>query len=377
MTEKKIITVFSASVLAALLVALILPIGESGRIVAAILLLPAAVLIAFFVKKRNTLSLHKRTIIWIMAASAVIYISIYYLLGLKFGFYKNPYRFSYGNFFKFILPIATIIISTEIIRFVMMSQKGKLFHVLCYFSCVISDMLIYSNISWITSFNRFMDLVAGIAFPAVLFNLVYNYLSKRYGIYPNTVFRAIFTLHSYILPVTPNISESLVNLFNLFLPIAIYIFIDALYENKRKYALGKRSKMMRLVSRTLALVAVFIVFGTIMLISNQFKYGALVIATESMTGEVNKGDVVIYESYDDQTVKEGQIIVFESKGSTIVHRVVEIKIINGIAQYYTKGDANEDKDSGYITESQIVGLVNYKIPSLGYPTLWMRSLFNR
>ena len=112
-----------------------------------------------------------------------------------------------------------------------------------------------------------------------------------------------------------------------------------------------------------------------MLISNQFYYGSLVIATDSMTGEINKGDMIIYERYEDQLVIEGQVIVFEKNKSVIVHRVADIKIINGETRYYTKGDANEDLDTGYITDSNIIGLVNYKIPFLGYPTIWVRSLF--
>ena len=88
------------------------------------------------------------------------------------------------------------------------------------------------------------------------------------------------------------------------------------------------------------------------------------------------GDVAIYESYDKQPLVEGQVIVFEQGSSMIVHRVVDIKIINGVARYYTQGDANKDLDAGYITDADIIGLVNLKLPYFGYPTLWIRSLFN-
>ena len=117
--------------------------------------------------------------------------------------------------------------------------------------------------------------------------------------------------------------------------------------------------------------------GTVMLVSNQFKYGSLVIATGSMTGELNKGDVVIFESYTSQPIIEGQVIVFEKYDVMVVHRVVDIEIINGRTRYYTKGDANEDRDDGFITNAEIVGLARKKLPVLGYPTLWMRSLFKR
>ena len=377
MTDKKVVHIFSISVFAVLLIALFLPLKESGRIIAALLLLPAAVIIPLFIKKRNIPSINKKQVLMIVIVCALVYVMIYYLTGLKFGFYKNPYRITVENFFRFFLPIAVIIVSTEIIRWVMMAQKSKAAHALCYLSFVIAEMLVCSNLPAVTSFNRFMDLIAGAFFQALFSNLLYNYLSKRYGMYPNIAFRAIITLHSYFFPVTSQISNSLVYLFDLFLPIVVFLFIDSLFEKKKRYALRRTSRILRVLSVILTAVVIIIMIGTVMLVSNQFQYGALVIATESMTGELNKGDVVIFESYDGQTIQEGQVIVFENNNSMIVHRVVDIKIINGIARYYTKGDANEHNDAGYITNADIVGFANYKIPALGYPSLWLRKLFTK
>lgn len=375
MSDKRVIHIYSASVLAVLLLALLLPLGESGRIMAAILLLPAAVLIPTFIKKRSILSINKGQVLLILTVAALAFVMIYYLTGLKFGFYKNPYRLTVTNFFKYVLPIATIIVTTEIIRFVMVAQKSRLAHMLCYLSCVVAEMLICSNLPSVTSFNRFMDLVAGALFPALVANFFYNYTSRRYGMYPIIAFRAIISLHTYLIPVTSGIAESLYHLFQMFLPIVLFLFIDTLFERRRRYALGNTSRFWRVMSKILTAIVVIIMVGTVMLISNQFRYGALVIATESMTGELNRGDVVIFESFESQHIPEGQVIVFEKYNTTVVHRVVDIKIINGIARYYTKGDANEDNDMGYITNAEIVGLVNYKIPVVGYPTLWLRSLF--
>lgn len=377
MTDKKVVKILSLSILAALLLALILPFGESGRIIAALLLLPAAVLVLFFLKKRNTLSIHKNQVLMIVALAAAAYVMIYYLTGLSFGFIKNPYRLTATNFFKFFLPIAIIIVSTEVIRYVMMAQKSRSARVFCYLSCVIADMLICSNLPSVTSFNRFMDLIAGALFPALVSNFLYNYLSERYGMYPNIAFRSILTLHAYVFPVTSAISDSLVNLFNLFLPIAVFLFIDMLFEHRRRKALGNTSRIWRITSKIITAFAVVIMIGTVMLVSNQFRYGALVIATESMTGELNKGDVVIFEEYTGQHIEEGQVIVFEKYNTMIVHRVVDIEVINGSARYYTKGDANEDRDEGYITQSEVVGFANKKLPAIGYPALWLRSLFKR
>ena len=96
-----------------------------------------------------------------------------------------------------------------------------------------------------------------------------------------------------------------------------------------------------------------------------------------MTGEINKGDAAIYERYEDQEIIEGQVIAFEKDNRVIIHRVVDIQIINGQTRYFTKGDANSENDSGFIYDADIVGIVDFKIPYIGYPTLWLRSLFSR
>lgn len=378
MTDKKTRRICAAAVFAALLTVFLLPIGDSGRIAGAIVLLPAAVLIPILVKKRSIHSINSRQVLIVVTLIAITVILVYYLLGIKFGFYRNPYGLtSTKNFFKFFLPILAIIVCTELIRAVFIAQGDKFTTVFSYLFCVIAEMLIVSNLPTVTSFNRFIELVAGALFPALLSNLLYGYLSKRYGMLPNVFFRSIITLYAYTFRIVPSVSESLVSFFKLLIPIAIYLLINALFEKKRRYALGNRSRIWRVISCFLIVCSLVIMIGAVMLVSNQFKYGALVIATESMTGELNKGDVVIFESYDKQTITEGQVIVFEKNGKMIVHRVVDIEIINGNARYYTKGDANEDMDADFITVHEIRGVAWKKIPVIGHPTLWMRSLFKR
>ena len=372
MTAEKRLYIISLATVAALLVALFAPIG-SGRIIAAILLLPLAIIVTFSIKKRSILSLNKKQILMIMTVVGLLYVMLYYISGLKFKFYLSPYRFDLVGIFQFIVPIAVIIVCTEIIRGVIIAQGRPLSNTLVYFTCVIADVLVCSNIVSIVSFNRFMDVVGLTLLPALIYNLLYNYLSKRYGASPNISYRLITTLYAYVIPYKSAIPDALVAFLNLLIPIAIYIFIDALYEKKRRFALEKKTKF----GAVITVLAIVIMSGVIMLVSNQFKFGAFVIATDSMTGELNRGDTAIYERYDDQKIIVGQVIAFDKDGTTVVHRVVNIEVINGANRYYTKGDANEDTDAGYITDADIIGCVDLKVPYVGYPTLWLRSLFSR
>lgn len=94
-----------------------------------------------------------------------------------------------------------------------------------------------------------------------------------------------------------------------------------------------------------------------------------------MTDSINKGDAVFYEKYENQPIKVGQVIMFEYNNMKVIHRVVEIKEVNGMIRYYTKGDANAKIDTGYRTNQNILGIVNFKIKYLGQPTLFFRKLF--
>ena len=131
MTDKRIIRISSASILAVLLTVLILPLSESSSIVAAIFLFPAAALLPLFIKKRSILSINKSQILLIMTVIALVYLMLYYVTGLEFGFYKNPYGLNFSNFFKFLLPIATVITATEVIRYVFIAQNDRVTNALC------------------------------------------------------------------------------------------------------------------------------------------------------------------------------------------------------------------------------------------------------
>lgn len=113
----------------------------------------------------------------------------------------------------------------------------------------------------------------------------------------------------------------------------------------------------------------------IMLISCQFRFGLLVVGSESMTGSINKGDAVIYEAYTGRPIEPGQVAVFRDGQTTYIHRVVDIAMTDGELRLYTKGDANESIDAGYATAEEMVGIVRCKVKYIGYPTIWVRELF--
>ena len=370
--DRKIIYISSVALVLALFGSLFLP-RNSGKIITALFLILFAVAIFFLVKKRPILSINKTTVLLIMIAMGAVCLVLYYLTGVHFGFYKSSTPLSVRSFFTNILPITAIIIAIEFIRYVLLAQNAKFTGILIYVAGVLSEVLLFATLDSLTTSARFMDAVGLYLLPACTANLLYNFLAKDYGFLPGIAYRLLTTLYAYVLPVYPQTPDILFSFAKLLIPLAIYTFIKALYTKGKRYEKPK-SRIWSLIG--MGFSALFMI-SIVLLISGEFRYRMLVIATESFTGDINKGDAIIYEEFDNQFIQEQDVIVFVKGNSRIVHRVVDIENINGVTRYYTKGDANDDMDFGYITGANIEGVVLFKIPYLGHPSLLLKDAFRK
>lgn len=332
-------------------------------------------------KRRETKSIYKKQVIVIMLLFALMYLGVFYLLGLHFGFVKAKITLSLWSMFRFIIPLTIIIISAEIIRNVFLAQGIKLnirskkiniSIILTYITMVLMDLIIYTDEYNLTNLDDFLIAIGFVLFASFSSNLLFNYIASRYGSKGNIIFRLITVLYIYIIPITPDVYIFLNSFLRMVCPYLIYLILEKLYSTN-DFATAYSDRKKEVVGTTLLLV---VITSLIMLISCQFRYGILVVGSRSMTGTLNKGDAVIFESYKEQEISKGQIIIFDYNGIQTIHRVIEIKEVNGEYQYYTKGDYNKEKDEGYITNNNINGLVRLKVKYIGYPTIWIRNLFS-
>ena len=80
----------------------------------------------YSLKKMNKKSIFDKRVTLLMVIFAIIYISIFYLLGLYYGFESNKYLLSFGNLFRVVIPLGIIIVSSEILRNNLINQNGKI-----------------------------------------------------------------------------------------------------------------------------------------------------------------------------------------------------------------------------------------------------------
>lgn len=97
-----------------------------------------------------------------------------------------------------------------------------------------------------------------------------------------------------------------------------------------------------------------------------FGVGVSVVLSGSMEPEFSAGDLIVVTEADDYAIKD--IIVFQGRTNTIVHRIVDI---DGDT-FITRGDANNLSDKP-IERSAIKGKVKFSLPYLGYLVLFLKS----
>lgn len=306
----------------------------------------------------------------LMAVAAAVSLMVFYLTGLSFGFYKVLILSTF--FTKYVIPYAVTILTMEVLRSRLLAQKDWKATLLCYLSCVLLDVCLLAPSNMFSSFDHFMDAAGMAIFPALTANLLYHFIAGKYGPLPNILYKLVLVLYPYIIPYDVRMPDIILSFAKIVLPLLILVFIHGLYA-KRKFVRARKKVLLSHLSTGILLL---LWAGVIMLLSGSFQYKLLVIGSESMTGAINKGDAIIYKEYDIlDPLQEGDIIVFSKNQTTTIHRIVDIQRIDGQLRYYTKGDANDDQDPGYITTGQIIGTVTLKIKYIGYPTIWSRSLF--
>ena len=367
--DKKKTIVFELLLIIALVICAFFS-SKNIPIILAGLTLISALIVSFMLKKRQKTLTNTKQVVKVLTAFALIYLALFYTLGIYTGYYKNAMKLTIINIAKYIVPIIVTIISTEILRDKLLTINSKVSKTLVLIMTVLIEVNLYGYIYDISNLNDFLIMIGFITFSAISSNLLYNYLSPKYGYKPIIVYRLITTLYMYILPIIPDVYVYFRTFFRMIFPLVLYSYIENYYNSDKELV---RVQDKRKDNTSIAFTFILLTF-LICLVSCKFTYGALVIGSGSMTGNIDKGDVVVFKNENDN-LDIGDVIVFKKDNIKVVHRIVKIEYNDDAYQYYTKGDANQNIDDGYITKEDVMGKVKFRIIKIGKPTLWLRDQF--
>ncbi len=95
-----------------------------------------------------------------------------------------------------------------------------------------------------------------------------------------------------------------------------------------------------------------------------------VVKSGSMAPKMPTGSLLYTDEVPEPRLEERDVIAFRPENSQrrakrIVHRIVEVKDVNGTEMYRTKGDANPMSDPGWTSHSRVLGEKVFSIPYVG------------
>ena len=342
------------------------------RQIISIVLLVFMVISIFVIKTDKKSFSNSRQIIILLGGIGIIYVASIYLLGILTGFYSSSVKLSFWSVLNYIVPYIVIIISAEIIRKTILLKESKYSKINILIVMILLDIILNTNIYNLNTMKDYFILIGFVIFSSISNNLLFNYIIINYRNYKAIIiYRLITTLYVYIFPIIPNIYIFLESIIRMIVPYVVYNILESLYI-KKEYTISIKQRKKEKIITMISLIFVIVI---VMLVSCKFKFGILVIGSGSMTGTINKGDIVLVEKYNkNEKIDTGDIIVFMDNDTKIVHRVIEQKVMGDETRYYTKGDANQQEDDGYRIQENIVGQVKGRIPYIGYFTLWVNDL---
>lgn len=171
----------------------------------------------------------------------------------------------------------------------------------------------------------------------------------------------------------------------LFVIVAIYVTHFSItnfklkkqrYENGDLYAEEKsvKEKVLTISLFTFFAISIFVFAINITykfnpLINNQYcvsvnstsmaatASGNTYLVTHDLNNQIAQYDVVAFDKYESQEIKQYDVILYRHENILITHRVISITEEG----YITRGDNNTENDKWTVTDNDIIGIYNHKL----------------
>lgn len=299
---------------------------------------------------------------------------VYYFSGLLIGFARTKNYLTISSLKDIIFPIILYIIIKEYFRYqlLMKASLSKKLTLLVILLFIIMDSIIPLS-SHTFGLNREIFLVFAISImPSISDNILCTFLSRNFGYLPSIFYLLIMKLTFYLIPIVPNPNEYLYSIIFFIIPFIILKILN----NWLSKAKDEENNLFNYSKSKFYLVgygsAIIILVILIYFVSGYFRYYTVAIASGSMREIISRGDIVVVDKKN-KNLKKNDIIAYKHDGKIVVHRIHKMIDIGKEKFIYTKGDANSNSDQYKITEDMVIGVVKFKIPLLGYPTVLLNE----
>lgn len=334
-----------------------------------------AVFLKIAIGKSYQKSKIKKEVIQYILIAVIIYILTYMISGLFITFGNNPYFTTVKGFLINLWMFGTVIISKEYIRYRLINNvyenDKKEIAILVSLIYIIIEIELNKYINTkITLLFALKDICQNLI-PLIAKNVLYSYISMKSDWKLASIYELFTKLYLWLSPILPNAPWIMVAIIETTIPTILFFYIR--YANSKNSEIKSRQEIENVNPKNsipLVVLVILVIWFTI----GVFPIKPIAIASGSMEKELYVGDVVIVKKCNANDIVNGDIIQYQMKGYTVIHRVIEKKQKNGEYYFTTKGDNNPSEDKESVKEDQVLGKVIFKVKYLGYPAIWLNII---
>ena len=334
-----------------------------------------AVFLKIAIGKSYQKSRIKKEVIQYILIAVIVYILTYMISGLFITFGNNTYFTTVKGFLINLWMFGTVIISKEYIRYRLINNvyenDKKEIAILVALIYIIIEIGLNKYINTkITLLFALKDICQNLI-PLIAKNVLYSYISMKSDWKPASIYELFTKLYLWLSPILPNAPWIMVAIIETTIPTILFFYIR--YANSKNSEIKSRQEIENVNPKNsipLVVLVILVIWFTI----GVFPIKPIAIASGSMEKELYVGDVVIVKKCNANDIVNGDIIQYQMKGYTVIHRVIEKKQKNGEYYFTTKGDNNPSEDKESVKEDQVLGKVIFKVKYLGYPSIWLNII---
>lgn len=309
----------------------------------------------------------------------LLYVIIYFFLGLLFGFTKSPYSHKIITLLKNIWRIIVPVIALEYIRSITICNNSNNKFIIITFTLLlfVIELNLNTFIKNISISEDAFKYVSQTVIPLFATEMLCTYLCLKGSYKLSLPYRIILNAITIFSPVFPDIDWFASGIIGVLFPAIIFLLYKYDYQKKNR-RISRRDLKKQNPIVYVPIFIILIIFGAFML--GLFKYEPIAIVSNSMDPVFNRGDVVVLRKVNKTNLnklKKYDIIIYSIDKQLVAHRVINKKEEKGKLYFKTKGDANISPDLKWVKEDQIVGKYEFHIKYVGYPSVWLNDLFKK
>ena len=313
--------------------------------------------------------------IQIVIIFTIIYLMVYFVLGLLFGYKRSPYAHTFSAILTNIWVFIPVIFFQEYIRAVLVrfTKRNETLLVIIFLLFSLIELNYGSMGASFATRESAFKYISSTLLPTLTKNALFTYFALVCDYWPSIIFRTAVMAMNILLPIFPDLDWFVTGLLELSTYVIMFISVNYMNDLSKRVTVrtSRRAQRTSNPKVTIPLLVVLLIF--VCFVAGFFTYRPIAIVSDSMVPKFARGDAVVVKKLSNKekkSLKKNDIIQYSLDGRTIVHRIhKKIKDENGNITYQTKGDNNNAPDDKLVTLKQVKGKVTFVVPYAGWPSV--------